>query len=86
MMYECELSLKCIFVWENKSLTTAGEFWEDKSRTTAGDKEYVYLQLSRILLLGIPVCCLRKLCRGCIDFLVEEIPLGNVYFCLRSRV
>ena len=44
MMYEREMLLKCIFVWENKSLTTAREFWEAKSRTIAGDEEYMYLQ------------------------------------------
>ena len=45
MMYECEMLLKCIFVQENKSLTTAGEIWEAKFHTTVGDEEYVYLVL-----------------------------------------
>ena len=40
MMYECEILLKCIFVWENKSLTTSGEFWEAKSQTIVVDEEY----------------------------------------------
>ena len=44
MMYECEMLLKCIFVWENKSLTNAGEPWEMKSQTVAGDEEYAPLQ------------------------------------------
>ena len=44
MMCEWVMLLKCIYVWENKSLTTAGEFWEAKSLTTTGDEEYVYLQ------------------------------------------
>ena len=37
MMYECEMLLKCIFVWENKSLTNAREPWEMKSQTTTMD-------------------------------------------------
>ena len=45
MMYEREMLLKCIIVWENKSLTTGREFWEVKSRTIVGEEEYAYLQL-----------------------------------------
>ena len=54
MMYEREMLLKCIVVWENKSLTNAGEFWEVKSRIAVEDEEYVHLQtLFRVFLLGI---------------------------------
>ena len=48
----CEISLKCIFASENKSLTTAGGV--TKSRTAV--EEYVCLQtLLRMFPLGIPV-------------------------------
>ena len=38
-----EMLLKCIFIWENKSLTNAGDPWEIKSQTAAGDEEYAPL-------------------------------------------
>ena len=36
--------LKCIFVWEIKSLTNNGEPWEIKSWTAVGDEDYAPLQ------------------------------------------
>ena len=39
----CEMLLNCIFVWENKSLTSVREFWEAKSQTAVGDEEYAPL-------------------------------------------
>ena len=35
--------MKCIFVWENESLTNAGEPWEMKSQTAAVDEEHAPL-------------------------------------------
>ena len=62
MMYEREMLLKCIFVWENKSLTTAREFWNLNPILSLEMKICVSSTMSRVLPLGIPVCCLRKLC------------------------
>ena len=48
--------LKCIFVLENKSLTSVVELWEVKSQNAGGDEEYVYLQtLFRMFPMGIHV-------------------------------
>ena len=43
-LMKCEMLLKCIFVWENKSLINDGEPWEMKSQTADGDEEYAHLQ------------------------------------------
>ena len=86
MMYECEMLLECIFVLENKFLTSVGEFWEVKSRTVVGDEEYVHLQiLLRMFPLGIPVFfCLRRNPLGNVDFVWGKT-LWECWFLLGEK-
>ena len=68
---KCEMLLECIFVLENKSLTSVGEFWEAESRIVVGDEEYAHLQtLLRMFPPRIPV--LRRTPLRNVDFAREE--------------
>ena len=69
MIYEHVMLLQNFLVWENKSLTTVGEYWEVESRTAVWQMRKMILlfslgMMNEEYLSGISSFHLSLLCRG----------------------
>ena len=70
MMYECEMLLKCIFVWENKSLTNVGESLNPGLQLKS---MCVFKLCLECFHRGFLFCCLRRILLGNIEKSVESV-------------